>query len=70
MLVFDSLKPRKFQIMEIRNNAKDDATGMIYTPVVCMGIMFRAHFKGLLYYRTTWVSLCSSISISHPRTTN
>ena len=41
------LKRRKFQ-NRLKNNAKDDATGMIYKPVVCMGIMFRAHFKGLL----------------------
>jgi hypothetical protein len=69
MLVFGGLKPRKFQITEIKNNAKDDATGVVYIPGVCFGAIMPKHaFSG--YIHATWVSLCSFISNSHPRTTN
>ena len=42
MLVFGGLKPRKFQITEIKNNAKDDATGVVYIPGVCFGAILPA----------------------------
>lgn len=54
MLVFGCLKPRKFQIMEIESNAKDDATGVLYTsPWVCRWLYaFCTPFRGMLYIHT------------------
>ena len=48
MLVFGHLRRRNFQ-KEIRNNAKDDATGVIYIPLVCVGLSLPMHTLRTLY---------------------
>ena len=56
MLVFGSLKRRKFQ--RLKDNAKDDATGVFYTSGVCSGATCsRTLFR--IYIHSAWVSLCS-----------
>ena len=60
MLVFGHLRRRNFQ-KEIRNNAKDDAAGVIYIPLVCVGLSMPMHTLRT-YIHASWVSLCSSIS--------
>ena len=69
MLVFGRLERRKFQIPSIKNNAKDDAAGVIYIPLVCVGRSFaHAHFADVIH--ASWVSLCLSILNWFPTTSN
>ena len=72
MLVFGRLKCRKLQIPSIKNNAKDDATGVIYIPWVCIGATLPLHTSAG-YIHAAWVSLCLSIlngfSYNHKRRT-
>ena len=63
MLVFGFLKRRKFQ-KGFKDNAKDDATGVLYIPGVCLGAfcpntLSRAIYtqRGYLFARSTqWSS--------------
>ena len=49
MLVFGRLEPRKFQIMKNQKLAKDDATGVLYIPGVCIGAFLSLHAFRAIY---------------------
>ena len=55
MLVFGFLKRRTFK-KDFKNNAKDDATDVVYIPGVCIGLFCPARFLGL-YTRSVGISL-------------
>ncbi len=55
MLVFGHLERRTFKT-EIKNNAKDDATGVVYIPGVCLGAYCPSTLFGL-YTRSVGISL-------------
>ncbi len=57
MLVFGRLKCRKLQIPSIKNNAKDDATGVFYTSGVCSGANLFPHTFSDLYTFRVGISL-------------
>ena len=48
MLVFGHLERRTFKT-EIKNNAKDDATGVVYIPGVCIGAILSLHAFRVIY---------------------
>ena len=55
MLVFGHLERRTFKT-EIKNNAKDDATGVVYIPGVCIGAFLPCTLLGL-YTRSVGITL-------------
>ena len=48
MLVFGYLERRTFKT-RIKNNAKDDATGVVYIPGVCIGAILSLHAFRVIY---------------------
>ena len=69
MLVFGRLKCRKLQIPSIKNNAKDDATGVIYIPGVCFGAFLPKHAFRAIYTQRGYLFACL-YSMVFPTTTN
>ena len=71
MLVFGRLERRKFQIPSIKNNAKDDAAGVIYIPLVCVGRSLPMHTLRTLYTHRGYLFACLySIGFLRPQTTD
>ena len=70
MLVFGYLKRRTFKT-RIKNNAKDDATGVVYIPWVCFGAFLSQHAFRAIYTQRGYLFIhLFSMAILRPQIAN